>query len=249
MKSFAETAFTLIELLVVVAIIGILAGMLLPALGKAKSKAQQIRCLNNHKQMGLAWWIYADDNQDRLPPNIGGQDRSGPWVGGWMSSWDDNPDNTNTHHLINSHLWPYLNSLEVWKCPSDKSTTLHGGLPKRRVRTISMNGYMGNPRMSPEFKMFFRKSEINDPGPSQIYVFLDESPKSIDNGHFLVHMTGFRTGKNLTLGNIAGSYHDNAGNFVFADLHAESKKWADPNTENSGIDLPWLQEHTTTFAK
>jgi prepilin-type N-terminal cleavage/methylation domain-containing protein len=120
-----DSAFTLIERLVVIAIIAILAGMLLPALSKAKTKAQGIQCLSHLRQMGLAWVIYAGDNQDRIPPNAGMDpySRATEWVRGWLRFATDHAHNTNVLFLNDSSLGPYVSSLGVWRCPADKSTT------------------------------------------------------------------------------------------------------------------------------
>ncbi len=266
--------FTLIELLVVISIIAILSSLLLPALVLAKVKAQSVQCLTNLKQLQLAWITYSQDFNDILPPNSDrgneGLDAENPaWVAGTMS-YTVNPDNFNTDLLVGPQLaafgslGPYTRNPAIYHCPGDKSTAPGSGRSGLRVRSYSMNSWVGyatrdwlQPAAPPFFKLNCRMSDLVAPGPSDTWVFIDEREDSINDGWFAVDMVD--QGPNGFWVDLPASYHNHAGTLSFADGHCQSRKWRDPRTNPpltpgvrfSGMaapnspDLQWLQDHTT----
>ena len=238
--------FTLIELLVVIAIIAILAGLLLPALARAKAKATGISCMNNLRQMSFSWAMYTDDHDGRLVPNAVFPTRNRSWVKGWLNYAQSVPDNTNTVYLMQSRLWPYHQSIGVWKCPADKSTSRHGGKQLPRVRSISMNGFLNPPALQAwqaGYRPIRKLSDVSGKSLSELYVVLDQREDRINNGYFAVDMTGYnpRNPNATRWVDYPASYHNNAGGVTLADGHAVIKKWIDPRTSvtiRKGVNIP-----------
>lgn len=250
-------------MLVVIAVIGILASLLLPAVSKAKGRARATQCLNNLRQLHLAWSLYASDHDDGLPPNndnepLAGKDADhASWVAGWLRTRDepgDKSDGTNDLLLTGEEyaqfgsIGRYTGKPSLYRCPSDRSG---------RNRTVAMNLYMnGNGVWNSSSYMTFRKlGEIRR--PDRTWVFIDEREDSINDGYFAVDMT-----VDHTIIDYPAAYHNGSGMLAFGDGHVEKRHWVEPTTvppldgghhlpggpkftSPNDRDMKWLADQTT----
>lgn len=265
-------AFSLIELLVAIAIIALLAGLLLPALGRARAKGQGIVCLNQHRQLILAFSLYSDEHDQWLPYNFGvegtrrtaASGRNLNWVNNVMT-WELEAENTNAWLATAGDFGTYLRgSGTIYRCPADSVVSdlqKSAGWSQRR-RSVSMNAMVGNAGdftrdgsnvNNPGYQQFFKESEITE--PSRIFVFIEEHPDSINDGYFLNNAYSHEWH------DLPASYHDRSGNLVFADGHAETHRWGRASTlppprpdaaklplylkAADRADFDWLMERTS----
>lgn len=255
-----------------IAIIGIISGMVLPALGRAKRAPQRVVCANNVRQLGMGWIMYASENEDRLPANGGGDrskqtliSRTGTnWVNNVMT-WELNSDNTNQAFIHSAALTPYTSEAsKLYRCPADRalSDVQRAAGWRERVRSYSMNGMVGDAGESlhygknvnnPGYVQFLTLGSV--PSPASIFVFVEEHPDSINDGYFLN-----RPDKYEWI-DLPASTHDGAGILSFADGHTEVHTWVNGETrrpaEADGARLPfdveeaqdadfeWLSDHTS----
>lgn len=229
--------FTLVELLVVLAIVGLLASLLLPSLARARAKANSTTCLNNLKQLQFAWLTYVHDNNDNFPPNISRKigfeqfnvtvDGRTPWVLGNAKL------DTNNANIEAGVLFPYAGSAAIYRCPADKSIV--GDQPSlRRFRSYSMLGFYNVDVKSDSLldvtntseENLKKLSQLENPGPSHTFVFIDEHEVSIDDGIFGTSNTSAFDWKGGWIwGSFPGDRHDNGANLSFADGHVEPHRW------------------------
>jgi prepilin-type N-terminal cleavage/methylation domain-containing protein/prepilin-type processing-associated H-X9-DG protein len=267
-----RSAFTLIELLVVIAIIAILASLLLPALAISKQQAQGAKCMNNSKQLLLAWTLYASDNRDFLANNLGSGDESGGWVNGVLSETAHNPDNTNYIFMmggsrgaggmpVTTTIGAYTKNPGVYQCPADPIIAPSYGIP--RCRSYSMDFTIGDKSTNggrqatygDYWPNFFKMTDFKV--ASQTWVLDDEHPDSINDG---IQYTPTSDGENTQWGDLPASYHDGACGFAFADGHSEIHKWINRNTDHpiagndswlpltvtgSPVDINWVESRSS----
>lgn len=249
-------AFTLVELLVAMAVIATLAGLLLPGLSAAKGRARRTGCVSNLKQFALAFQLYGGDHQDAVLPNKDGPDipLGETWVEGWLGL--PGPDCTNTLHLQRSLVAPYLGGdVKLWRCPGSTRNPTVAGITLPRVRTVSLNGFMGGPLEVPQATTYRKLSDITRPSPAEALTFLDERIETINDGSFgLQYDFDERQPEGWVLRDKPAVVHGGGGTVAFADGHVEWHRWRDARTlrpprddafQPGNVDVLWLQRHGT----
>ena len=232
---------TLLELLTVIAIVSALGALSLPALSLARARTQRTQCQGNLQQLQFAWWMYLQDNEDRLVPNhsrmIGliFQGTAPSWVLG-NARWDRNSSNIEA-----GLLFPYAKALAAYHCPADRALTAGEGPRIPRWRSYSLDGWFNLdvqgkgyrilPNDNPGFKR--RLNEVHQPGPSQVFGFIDEHQDSIDDGAMAVHDPQHWQDASATRDlnswmELPSDRHERGCNLSFIDGHVEHWRWRAP---------------------
>ena len=262
----------------VIAIIAILAAMLLPALAKSKQKAQGIQCLSNNKQKIMAWTMYQSDFRDWFPPNANESTadivNDPSWVKGILSWTAGNTDNTNLNLLVydtTSVLGPYCaKNAGVYKCPGDSYPCSINNQSFQRVRSSSMNGFVDganpsylagwNGTMAAGWQVYAKASDVINPGPAALWVFVDEHPDSINDGWLITVVQNTQFQAPADWEDMPSSVHGGACGFAFADAHAAIHKWrngasvvpvkkvshnGDFAVGGNPVDILWMVQHSS----
>jgi prepilin-type N-terminal cleavage/methylation domain-containing protein len=263
-RELGRQGFTLVELLVTVAIMAILAALLLPALQSGKARGQGIQCLNNLRQLTVAWRLYTEDSNEQLlfatPAPHRPETIRYSWMDGRLDFDPLNPSNWEVaQDIMKSPLWPFCgNAAAVFKCPGDNSAVKPAvsrfrGQMMPRVRSISMSVWFGGfggqlgsevesglGLTSPPWRIYHRMNDLIDPGPSTTALFWDQREDSINAGNFLISMVGYPEAPVLAAFAVdyPASYHNRAGGLSFADGHCEMRRWRDART------MPPLKKNT-----
>jgi prepilin-type N-terminal cleavage/methylation domain-containing protein len=258
--------FTLIELLVVIAIIAILAAMLLPVLSRAKAQAQRAQCISNSKQLGLTFFLYVEDSADSVPRN--------GYLEEYIMTLDQLLETTKLWVVGATHLKPawytnsaaltdqheasfasYVHNTGIYKCPSDRQKVKIGAGTFPRLRSYSMNSYVGWSQPaggwnSSKYRTFDKTADLGAADPAQIFLFSDMNPESLCHSAFVVTDQWFY--------HLPFAGHNRSGVLSFADGHVDTHRWTDPRTVKpdwdlsthfqgmaNNPDLDWLLKHAS----